>query len=204
MAFIKSFSFLNCSNSSYGKNGEKQFLSDSETIENNFFTAVYRKENFNYPKFFKMDSASKAGFLCAELIKDGFPEDKNNFSVIMMNNFSSSETDKNFEKTISDTENYYPSPSVFVYTLPNIMTGEICIRHGFKGESSFYVFEKFLPEEFVNIVGDSLEFCDYALAGWSESGENSGLKSVVFLVSKTSESEKIFDKETVEKIYRQC
>lgn len=51
MAFIKSFSFLNCSNSSYGKNGEKQFLSDSETLENNFLTMVYRKENFNYPKF---------------------------------------------------------------------------------------------------------------------------------------------------------
>ena len=84
------------------------------------------------------------------------------------------------------------------------MTGEICIRHGFKGESSFYVFEKFLPEEFVNIVGEGLEFCDYALAGWSESGENSALKSVVFLVSKNSESEKIFDKETVEKIYKQC
>ena len=49
-----------------------------------------------------MDSASKAGFLCAELIKDGFPEDKNNFSVIMMNNFSSSETDKKyFVKLIS-------------------------------------------------------------------------------------------------------
>lgn len=204
MAFIKSFSFLNCSNSSYGVNGEKQFLLDKETIDNNFLTTVYRNQNFNYPKFFKMDSASKAGFLCAELLEKDFPIDRKNFGVIMMNNFSSSETDKNFEKTICDIENYYPSPSIFVYTLPNIMTGEICIRHGFKGESSFYVFEKFLPEEFVNIVGDSLEFCDYALAGWSESDENSGLKSVVFLVSKTSESEKIFDKETVEKIYKQC
>lgn len=204
MAFIKSFSFLNCSNSSYGVNGEKQFLLDKETIDNNFLITVYRKQNFNYPKFFKMDSASKAGFLCAELLEKDFPIDRKNFGVIMMNNFSSSETDKNFEKTICNIENYYPSPSIFVYTLPNIMTGEICIRHGFKGESSFYVFEKFLPEEFVNIVGDSLEFCDYALAGWSESGENSALKSVVFLVSKTSESEKIFDKETVEKIYKQC
>ena len=143
MAFIKSYSFVNYSDSSYGINEEKQFLSDNETLENNFFTAVYRKQNFNYPKFFKMDSASKAGFLCAELLEKDFPDERENFGVIMMNNFSSSETDKNFEKTICDIENYYPSPSIFVYTLPNIVTGEVCIRHGFRGESSFYVFEKF-------------------------------------------------------------
>lgn len=204
MAFIKSFSFLNSSNSSYGVNGEKQFLSDNETLENNFFTAVYRKQNFNYPKFFKMDSASKAGFLCAELLEKDFPSERENCGVIMMNNFSSSETDKNFEKTICDIENYYPSPSIFVYTLPNIMTGELCIRHGLKGESAFYVFEKFPSEEFVNIVSESLEFQDCVLAGWSELCEKGGLKTVMFLITKTSDSERKFDKETVEKIYKQC
>lgn len=204
MAFIKSFSFLNCSNSSYGVNGEKQFLLDKETIDNNFLTTVYRNQNFNYPKFFKMDSASKAGFLCAELLEKDFPIDRKNFGVIMMNNFSSSETDKNFEKTICDIENYYPSPSIFVYTLPNIMTGELCIRHGLKGESSFYVFEKFPSEDFVNIVSESLEFQDCVLSGWSELNEQNKLKTVMFFITKGYISGQKFDKETVEKIYKQC
>jgi hypothetical protein len=32
-----------------------------------------------------------------------------------------------------------PSPATFVYTLPNIMIGEIGIRHGFKGEQACFL-----------------------------------------------------------------
>ena len=35
------------------------------------------------------------------------------------------------------------SPALFVYTLPNIVIGEICIRHHFKGENAFFVFKQF-------------------------------------------------------------
>ena len=31
------------------------------------------------------------------------------------------------------------SPAVFVYTLPNVVLGEICIRHKIQGENTFFV-----------------------------------------------------------------
>src|SRR3712207_7721599 len=39
----------------------------------------------------------------------------------------------------SDLEQFFPSPSVFVYTLPNIVTGEIAIRNHYHGETHFFV-----------------------------------------------------------------
>ena len=45
-----------------------------------------------------------------------------------------------------------PSPSVFVYTLPNIMIGEICIRNHFKGESFFFISENPDPVFFEQYV----------------------------------------------------
>lgn len=39
-------------------------------------------------------------------------------------------------------ENFFPSPSLFVYTLPNIVTGEIAIRNHYYGETSFYVIDQ--------------------------------------------------------------
>ncbi|MEJ0079473.1 MAG: hypothetical protein WDM78_00555 [Puia sp.] len=35
------------------------------------------------------------------------------------------------------------SPALFVYTLPNIVIGEISIRRHFKGENAFFVFKQF-------------------------------------------------------------
>jgi len=42
-----------------------------------------------------------------------------------------------------DTQkNFFPSPAVFVYTLPNIVTGEVAIKHKTYGETAFYALEK--------------------------------------------------------------
>ena len=37
----------------------------------------------------------------------------------------------------------FPSPALFVYTLPNIVAGEIAIRNKYEGETSAYVLEEF-------------------------------------------------------------
>ena len=55
------------------------------------------------------------------------------------NHSSSIVADRQFLSTINDVENFFPSPSVFVYTLPNIAAGEIAIRHHVTGETSFYI-----------------------------------------------------------------
>ena len=59
---------------------------------------------------------------------------------------------------------------VFVYTLPNIVTGEIAIRNKYHGESSFIL----LPEKSENAMDQAIEraFLDSettsVLTGWVE------------------------------------
>jgi hypothetical protein len=110
-----------------------------------FIKSLYKKESINYPKFFKMDALSKLGFMTSELLlKQKGPETfhRDRTGVVISNSASSLDTDLIYHETIRDRNNYFPSPSVFVYTLPNIMTGEICIRNKFKGENAFLITER--------------------------------------------------------------
>ena len=83
-------------------------------------------------------------------------------------------------------ENFYPSPSVFVYTLPNIVTGEIAIRNHYHGETSFYV----LPEKDENIMNQIFmsTFQDRdiksILGGWIDAEDESHLDAELYLLMK--------------------
>jgi len=96
-----------------------------------------------YPKFFKMDNLSKTGFLAAELLlrksETDTQEPKSGVAVVLMTRNASLDTDLGFQATISDGDAYFPSPSIFVYTLPNIMLGEICIRFRITGEGIVFI-----------------------------------------------------------------
>lgn len=59
--------------------------------------------------------------------------------VVLFNMSSTAVVDGEFQRTISDNDAYYPSPSLFVYTLPNIVTGEVAMRYGWQVETTFYV-----------------------------------------------------------------
>ena len=117
-----------------------------------------------------MDSLSKLGWLTAEiLLKDSFEKEMyqpDDIGVILANANSSLDTDTKYYQTTKDIA----SPALFVYTLPNIMTGEICIRHNFKGENAFFIFEKFdagFIQQYVNnlINNNTLQAC---ICGWVE------------------------------------
>ncbi|MBR3480637.1 MAG: 3-oxoacyl-ACP synthase [Prevotella sp.] len=62
-------------------------------------------------------------------------------AIVLFNQSSSIAADKKYLETIAD-DDFFPSPSIFVYTLPNIVTGEIAMRNGYHGETSFFI----LPE----------------------------------------------------------
>ena len=107
-------------------------------------TALYRQYVGDYPKYYKMDPLSRLGFVASELLLQA-EEGRERFvtcddrAVIFFNHSSSVCADRQFMETIADPENCFPSPSVFVYTLPNIVTGEIAIRNHYHGETSFYI-----------------------------------------------------------------
>jgi 3-oxoacyl-[acyl-carrier-protein] synthase-1 len=104
-------------------------------------TELYRTYVGDYPKFYKMDGLSKLGFLASELLmkyeQDELPTEDEQRAVILFNHSASIDTDQHYLASILPGD-YYPSPSLFVYTLPNIVTGEIAIRHHLHGETSFY------------------------------------------------------------------
>lgn len=104
-------------------------------------TDAYRRYVGDYPKFFKMDGLSRLGFIASELILEDLNVPRDDRAVILFNRSGSIEADVHYQKTISDPDNFFPSPSVFVYTLPNIVTGEIAIRNKYQGETSFFVLE---------------------------------------------------------------
>jgi len=127
-------------------NGNVIFESLNSTDLASFLKEIYKFSGISYPKFYKMDDISKLGFLAAELllqnnIHKGFQPEE--VGLVFSNSQSTLVTDKVFQESINDFQNFYPSPSVFVYTLPNIMLGEISIRHQLRGENAFFIFEKF-------------------------------------------------------------
>ena len=122
--------------------------------------------SIDYSKFFKMDNLSKLAFMAADvLLKE---ETKKDIALVLSNKASSLDTDRKYQKSISGTTNFYPSPAVFVYTLPNICLGEISIKHGLHSENAFFVFDKFNPSALKD-YSDSLlnnENAKKVLCGW--------------------------------------
>ena len=108
-------------------------------------TELYREKINDYPKFFKMDELCKLGFVAFELLLQDCGdrhEGTADRAIVLFNRTGSLCNDRNYQKTINDMENFFPSPSLFVYTLPNIVTGEIAIRNHYYGETSFYVLDQ--------------------------------------------------------------
>lgn len=133
--------------------------------------SIYRSLIGNYPKFFKMDPLSKLGFIGAELLLKDIPsEEKEHGAIVLFNQSGSLVTDRNYQQTIQSSENYFPSPALFVYTLANIVTGEIAIRHKIYGESSFYILPYENEEDMDSIVANVFltSSPSFILTGWIE------------------------------------
>lgn len=174
-----------------------------------FSISIYKHFAINYPKFHKMDHLSKLAFLSVELLLRNKKTDHkyagDDTGIILMNRSSSLDCDRHHQDTIRDRSNYFPSPSVFVYTLPNVAIGEISIRHKIFGEGNFFVMEKFNPQLMVNYIEHLFhnEVVKCCIAGWIEIDGND-FESVVFLIDKTDRTDEgiaNFESDTIQKIY---
>lgn len=137
-------SYINIRNGIISFNNTILFEDDANNFKD-FIKKAYKSLDIDYPKFFKMDNLSKLAFIAADVLLNNINIDENT-AVILSNRSSSLDTDRKHQTSISDAKNYYPSPSVFVYTLPNICIGEICIKHQLFSENSFFIFDTFNPE----------------------------------------------------------
>ena len=148
---------------------------------------IYKQEIGNYPKFYKMDILSRLAFVAAEKALSNSPlkdEDKKP-ALILFNHSSSIESDRRFLATISRAKDFFPSPSAFVYTLPNIAAGEIAIRHQLLGETSFYI----LPEKDETLMQQILEAslgsteARSVVSGWVDAESNTSYECELTIYS---------------------
>lgn len=163
-----------------------------------FSREVYDFLGVDYSKFFKMDSLSKLAFIGAELCLKKIEE--KDIALIFSNKASSMEIDRKHQQTINSKEEFYPSPSNFVYTLPNICLGEISIKHTLYSENSFFIFEKFNPEILVTYTSSLLQEkkAKMALCAWVEI-EDKSYEAFLYLVGKNGKWP--HTKEILTKIY---
>lgn len=133
----------------------KEELGEQEGKEHHsLLTTLYKQMIGNYPKFYKMDGLSRLGFVASEILLNAEKgETDKERAIIFFNHSSSIASDRNYKESINDKNNYFPSPSIFVYTLPNIVTGEIAIRNHFHGETSFFI----LPDKDERLMEEILQ-----------------------------------------------
>ena len=149
-------------------NGKSLFEADIPVDE--FLLKIIAEFEVKHPRFGKMDRLSKLGYTCAEILLHSLGNFKQyqpyEVSLIFANSSSSLDTDFRFQKTLESIA----SPALFVYTLPNLVLAEICIKNGFKGENLFLVSD--LPE--ANLFYEPINqmfaqnITKACLAGWVE------------------------------------
>lgn len=168
-----------------------------------FLLDMYKHSGINYPKFYKMDKLCKLGFLGGELlfsdpdVFEGYGKDE--IAIVLYNANASLEADQLYFNTVSDMA----SPALFIYTLPNILIGELCIRHGIKGENVFFIQETFEVESMIDYVALLLEqdIAKACLCGWVDFlGED--YKACLMWVEKNKSGE-LFSTAIINTIYNQ-
>ena len=146
--------------------GKKELGEQEGKEHHSLLTSLYKQMIGNYPKFYKMDGLSRLGFVASEILLNAEKGDTDverreeegerlleERAIIFFNHSSSIASDRNYKESINDKNNYFPSPSIFVYTLPNIVTGEIAIRNHFQGETSFFI----LPDKDERMMEEILQ-----------------------------------------------
>lgn len=166
-----------------------------------FLKEIYRNEKLAYPKFFKMDVLSQLTFITAELV---LSENRNKpqTALVLSNKSSSVDTDRRHQESIATDDAFFPSPAVFVYTLPNIGMGEVAIRHQLQTENAFFVFEQF-DAEFLHQYCESLRgqhSVSQVLCGWTEV-HHDVCEAFVYLLSENGKIPHTL--ENLEKLYAQ-
>lgn len=169
-------------------NDERLLHENEETAEfKSLGKNLYNILQCNYPKYYKMDKLSKLTFLGAEIINrevDLKQFDPERTGIILSNSASTYSTDCQF----TDTVETIPSPAVFVYTLPNIATGELSIRHGWKGENLFLVEAAFSAERLIEQTELLFEHTNInvCLTGWTDYISEENYKACLWLVQKNN------------------
>ncbi|MFT3902800.1 MAG: hypothetical protein QM727_06480 [Niabella sp.] len=177
-----------------------EWVYTSEKKGRDFLKVAYEEGlSLDYPKFYKMDVLGKLGILATDLLLRGSGIEKyspGEGGIVLSNHNSSIEADVAY----FESSKTYPSPSLFVYTLPNIVIGELGIRYKIKGENAFFISDTFdadwLHFYVEDLMARSLKYC---ITGWIDAiGDEYDV--CLFLVEK-SVTGRAFETDVLNKIY---
>jgi hypothetical protein len=184
------------------KNGvvQQEVATESVSAE---LRAFYDWTAVPYSKFHKMDGLSKLGWLTSyHLLQDlslaaCAPTE---VAVVLANEHSSLDMDERFSESIRT----FASPALFVYTLPNIVIGEICIYHQFKGENAFFVQDRMDIPFLMSYIEQLFEegTTKACILGWVEQYKEQ-YRSCLYLVENSMRGLGLdWNFENVEKFYK--
>jgi hypothetical protein len=149
-----------------------------------------------------MDNLSKLGWLAADILLKDFKKDdyqSEQIGMVLANSNSSLNNDIKYFDSLKE----FASPSLFVYTLPNIVIGEICIRNHFKGEHAFFIQDTFdagfIAQQVSYLLdNDILQTC---ICGWVDVLDQD-YKAVLYLVEKKNNNSVVpFSPENMDSIF---
>lgn len=153
-------------------------------------TELYKTCVGNYPRFYKMDMLGRLGFIATELLLkaeggERFCE-RQDRAVVLVGHTGSLIADLNYLKSIENPDDYFPSPERFVYTLPNIVTGEIAIRNHYHGETCFYLLhernEKTIREILSSVFLDSET--QSIIGGWINCEDENKFEADLYIIER--------------------
>ncbi len=166
--------------------GKTVLKTENEIGSSKQFKEIYSFLELKYPKFYKMDMLAKLAFLASELIlsdeKVTIHEDDT--AIVLMNRNSTENVDRKYNETIQEG-NYFPNPALFVYTLPNVMIGEISIRNNIKGETLFLGSDGF-DAQTLEAVMDTMDF-KTILFGYADYRDEKDFEACLFFGEKVEE-----------------
>lgn len=124
-----------------------------------------------YPKYYRMDGLCKLGYIASELLVKKIKENEEDFhplcdaAVIIFSNLGSFESDCRYE---ADLQKGLPRAGDFVYTLPNIIAGEIASKNGIKGLTAVYLIpqKNQMLMDLVVRTAMNAERCRSGIYGW--------------------------------------
>jgi len=195
--------YCHVKNSSIYVDGKSIYHFDTDNFEV-FADNAYKNLDLKYPKFHKMDNLSKLGFLCAEmLLKDLNISnyEPQQIAINIVNKNSSIDTDIRYNNLIAKGTS---SPAIFVYSLPNIMMGEICIKHHIQGDNLLFVSDHYDTKLQYNYMSSLFEnkYCEVSIGGWIDYIENS-YEAFLFLIEKKNNTTALpFTIDNINQLYK--
>lgn len=101
-------------------------------------TEIFKKYLADGSRFFKMDLYSRLAYvgttlLAKDALEDAGSEDR---ALVIFTQNGSVLADRKHLSTFSHPDEFFPSPAVFINTLPNVVLGEIAVKNSIKGETT--------------------------------------------------------------------